>query len=274
MRLNLLVSALLSVFYVAALPRTLYERAPPLDTLAVIKQCTAKGTQILADVSAATGDTAGISDKYDTLYRPLSTSKDISSRSEAASGIREVLVSAGLQVSDQITEYVVKRRARYSKAAYTNYFDIEHGVIVAAANFNYLFFYEPNERGSLPANGARQDEPNALGWNQIVGEQYKSLTGGKMSTLQHILQYEIANPGTLAVMRAVLDAQPPLPQDEEGWTVVPPEHTMFSALLGTDNGKGGGRMLKDYRASMSGKALTAIRIKEDDLNWCMIEDYA
>ncbi|KAJ7603680.1 hypothetical protein DFH06DRAFT_1392722 [Mycena polygramma] len=271
MRLTLLISTLLSVIYVAALPREIYERAKPLDAAAVIKQCTAKGIEILSEIADATGDTPGLTEKYNTLYAPLSSRETVDKSEDETEEIREVLAEAGLQVSDQFFKYVVQR-SRRDAAAYTNYFDIAEGIIVADSNFNYLFFYDQSQQKSLPKYGLRKDEPNALGWNQIVGEQYKTLANRDVSSLKHILRFNIGNEGTLAVVKAFLE-MPTLPKDSAGWTVLSPGQVEFNALLGTDNGKGGGRMLKDYKASMPGRSLKAIRIKKRDIMYHMIEDY-
>jgi hypothetical protein len=48
---------------------------------------------------------------------------------------------------------------------------------------------------------------------------------------------------------------------------------MFKALLGTENGRGAGYMLKDYRASMGRKSIQAIRVKEQDREHAMLIDY-
>ncbi|KAJ6461549.1 hypothetical protein C8R47DRAFT_1327384 [Mycena vitilis] len=273
MRLTLLVSTVLSVLYVAALPGALNARAPPLDPQAVIKQCTARGTEILGEIAAAKADAPGISEKYNTLYEPLSEIAPAANSDNTADDIREILQSAALPITGQLQKSVVKRKGLHQKDAYTNYFDVTNGIIVAEGNYNYYFFYDPEGPGSNPANPVRKAEPNALGWNQIVAEQWKLLAHGDMSTIKHILRYNVANEGTRIVIQDLLAKAHPLPKDNNGWTVVSPGQTEYTTLLGTDNGKGGGRMLKDYRASMAGISIKTIRIKEEESLYHMIEDY-
>jgi hypothetical protein len=62
----------------------------------------------------------------------------------------------------------------------------------------------------------------------------------------------------------------------DGWTVVKrggQGDGMFKALLGTDNGQGARRRLRDYRASMPGKSIQAMRVKDDDSGRAMIIDF-
>jgi hypothetical protein len=157
--------------------------------------------------------------------------------------------------------------------AYRNYFDTANGIIVGADNYNERFFYYPDNPRSNKANPVKTAD-NSLNWDMLVGEQYKAL-GGDLSNLQHILRFEIENPDTKTVIDRVLAADPSFPV-ENGWTVLKPEGAtdiMFTVLLGTDNGKGGGFILKDYRKTMIGKSIQAFRVKEEDDEHYMIIDF-
>ncbi|KAJ7107992.1 hypothetical protein C8R43DRAFT_1044429 [Mycena crocata] len=265
MRLNLFVSTLVSVLYVAALPSKLTGRG---DAAALLQKCITKGDGILQKIQSATTDTAGLTDKYDNIYKTLATDAELSTDSGTGEEISDLFGGA---VSDEIIKFTVARADQ--ETAYTNYFDTAKGIIVGADNYNEKFFYIPENRLSNKNNPQRTAD-NSLNWNTLVGEQYKIL-GGELSELQHILRFEIENTDTKAIITQVLGASIPYPVDN-GWTVLKPNgatENMFKALLGTDNGQGAGFMLKDYRASMNGKSIQAIRVKEEDDEFYMIVDF-
>ncbi|KAJ6480468.1 hypothetical protein C8R47DRAFT_1074222 [Mycena vitilis] len=261
MRLAGIISALGCVLlYVGALPthdfhkRTLFaidlgDRGQ--DTS--YQTCLNKGTQILQKISASTSDTVGITAKYNELYAPFSHQTPFNTKKGSGSEIAGFL---GGRVS--LVQVTVGRPNQV--IAYKNYFDVTKGIIVAADNFNNKFFYDPANPTS--GNPPRTTE-NSVQWNNIIAEQYKALalTEGSLSTISHILQYEIVNADTNNVIeQAVASALP----KQGDWTVVTQGGTgdeMFKALLGTDNGQGAGYLLKDYRTSMSRKSIQAIRVQ-------------
>ncbi|KAJ7657287.1 hypothetical protein DFH06DRAFT_1473270 [Mycena polygramma] len=269
MRLTGIISALVSV--------VLYARARPTHGLhprtdASYQACLNKGTQILQQISASTSDAAGITDKYNKLYAPFA-GKPVALPTTGGVGeeIMELLGAEEEQGPKQLLQISIARPNQ--ETAYKNCFDIKNGVIAALENFNDQFFYNPNAATSNKQN-PQKTTANSLQWNNLVAEQYKSL-GGSLSTLSHILRYEIANAVTVDIIDTALGMST-LPK-EDGWTVVTQGGAgdeMFRALLGTDNGQGAGYILKDYRASMPGKHIQAIRVKDDDGERAMIIDFA
>ncbi|KAJ7129160.1 hypothetical protein C8R44DRAFT_907318 [Mycena epipterygia] len=263
MHLNFLIFTVVSAFYAAALPTNEYEKR----AVDPYSRCLNTGTQILQDIQS---DTAGLTAKYNQFYAPFATKGVI----DTPSDIKTLMGT--LDMSNAIVQISVAREGQ--EAAYRNYFDVTNGIIIAAENFNDRFFSnKPN--GGNPVKTI----DNSLQWDDIVGGQYRSL-GGSLSNLKHILQFEIINDDTKAIAaRAFKNSALPV---VNGWTVVTepdsstgPEGDIFKALLGTDNGKGAGYMLKDYRASMPGKAIQAIRVQrytideDDEPEPMMIIDY-
>jgi hypothetical protein len=197
----------------------------------------------------------------------LVAQSEINTDSGTGKGIKDLLTT----VSDELVLFTVGREGQ--DTAYTNYFDTANGIIVGADNYNEKFFYYPDNPRSNKANPVKTAD-NSLNWDMLVGEQYKTL-GGDLSNLQHILRFEIGNPDTKTVIDQILAADPSFPV-ENGWTVLKPEGAtdiMFTVLLGTDNGQGGGFILKDYRQTMIGKSIQAFRVKEDDDEHYMIIDF-
>ncbi|KAJ7917647.1 hypothetical protein B0H13DRAFT_2441205 [Mycena leptocephala] len=228
MRLNLLVSTLLSVLYVAALPAQLAERGEVYwlpafselhlnvaqDAAKLIGACETKGNRIRQIIESATADTTGLTDKYNQLYKPLVAQSEINTDSGPGKKIKDLLTT----VSDELVLFTVGREGQ--DTAYTNYFDTANGIIVGADNYNEKFFYDPNNPRSNRANPVKTAD-NSLNWDMLVGEQYNAL-GGDLSNLQHILRFEIENTDTKTVIDQVLAADPSFPV-ENGWTILKPE---------------------------------------------------
>jgi hypothetical protein len=217
------------------------------------------------------GDTDGLTEKYKLLYGPFAAKSEFPTATGEGAEIMSLL---GIKIPAELDMFSVARKGPGQYPSYRNYFDVTHGIIVAALNVNHMFFYIPDAPGSSKENPMKTKE-NSLQWNNIVAEQYKSL-GGSLANLKHILQHDIVNYDTQVLIKQALNMNPTLPV-VNGWTVVAPEgpsDDMFKALLGTDNGQGGGYMLKDYRTSMPGKSIQAIRVKEDDDGFSMITDYS
>lgn len=173
-----------------------------------------------------------------------------------------------------LVQISVTRPGQGRQVAYKNYFNVDSGIIVAAENFNARFFYIANDPESNHADPVKT-AANSLQWDAIVGEPYKSL-GGSLARLQHILRYQILNEDTEKIIQQALEQQPALPVEGD-WTVVEPGDpgsvgdNMFKALLGSENGRGAGYMLKDYRSSMAGKAIRRIRVLNDMVAMMIID---
>jgi hypothetical protein len=208
-----------------------------------------------------------VKDKYNEIYAPLSTTESDVGQSSDATTVASLL---GLDLAELHLAQVSVARPD-TEVAYKNYFDVTNGIIVAAHNFNELFFYDANSPTS-PKGLPEKTSDNSLQWNNIVAEQYKSL-GGSLAGLSHIVRFEITNEDTKAVIEQALGDKS-IPVDEGGWKVTTPDSDIFKALLGTDNGQGAGYLLKDYRVSMTGTDIEAIRVKEDDDEMFMIIDFS
>ncbi|KAJ6552804.1 hypothetical protein B0H19DRAFT_1263248 [Mycena capillaripes] len=268
MRLNFLAYTLLSALCIGALPTHRGNRRAD----ALYTKCLAKGNEILHDIQSSRADTQGLTDKYNKLYAPLMKKATFGSSSRT---VQEIGTLLDITISN-LVQISVTRPGQGRQVAYKNYFDVDSGIIVAAENFNARFFYIEEDPESNKADPVKT-AANSLQWNTIVGEQYKSLDGS-LARLQHILRYQILNDDTEEIIKQAVDQKLGLPV-ERGWTVAQPGSpgsagdNMFKALLGTENGRGAGYMLKDYRSSMPGKAIKRIRVQIEDGIPMMVIDF-
>jgi hypothetical protein len=148
--------------------------------------------------------------------------------------------------------------AKEAEVAYLNYYNPEHGVVVA--HYNY---------GAVDTN----PEDKRVGWSELAWQQYKQVTDkhhkGDVKNLRYIVRKNIANDETLYVLlqasilvlkkkyESVYATQniegKPKDLALETATITRATHPqLIDAILGTDNGQGAAFILKDH-ASAIGK---------------------
>ncbi|KAJ7775769.1 hypothetical protein DFH07DRAFT_767170 [Mycena maculata] len=270
MRLHFIIYALISVLYVGALPTDRNDKRsdPPTDTRTPYQKCLDNGNKVLKEIA---GDTADLSSDYDKLYRPFTRQSKLTTTTGVGKTIKNLV---GINLSPDLEIMKVGRTEDEDDVAYENYFDVAHGLIVGASNYNDIFFNIPTSKHPDP-DLPEMTSANSLHWAQFVGEQYKSLRGS-LADLQHILRFDIDNKVTQGIIKQALTVDPPLPVQGK-WTVITPTgptEDLFTALLGTNNGQGAGFMLKDYKSTMRGKTIQAIRVQSDGRDYHMIIDYS
>ncbi|KAJ7775762.1 hypothetical protein DFH07DRAFT_767164 [Mycena maculata] len=274
MRLHLIIYALISILYVGALPTDRNDKRsdPPPDTRTPYEKCLDNGKKILKAIADSPGDTADLTIDYNKLYHPFTVPSKLDTASGDGKTIQKLV---GITLSPELDVMKVGRSLPKSDRdiAYQNYFDAKNGLIVGAYNFNKRFFDIPGE--SPPGSDLPPMTPQtSLHWSQFVGEQYKS-SQGSLAKLRYILRLDIENTVTHEIIDRAVSASPPLPVQGE-WTVVDRtgQTELFTALLGTDNGQGAGYMLKDYKSTMRGKEIQAIRVQNHRSTYHMIIDYS
>ncbi|KAI4132129.1 MAG: hypothetical protein LQ338_000883 [Usnochroma carphineum] len=152
--------------------------------------------------------------------------------------------------------------------AYSNLFETSKGLVVAVENFRDL-----DERKSLQWSEiiyqawqiAQEYDDNKKEWNIPPGHP----GGGPISTLQTIVQLDVQNRETLAVLRTIWKAQ------KLEWNIIDRTWYKFTeadtpywfyALLGTVNVKGTLYLLKDHAAEIGKKTITEIWVR-----WALVD---
>ena len=144
--------------------------------------------------------------------------------------------------------------------AYSNMFYTSKGLVLATENFRRL-----DEQKTLPFSEivyyawqvAWEYDNNIKGWRGHPG-------GGPISTLQSMVQIQVQNPESSAVIRTIWD--------DEGWewNILDPTWHKFTvadsplkfwALLGTVNVKATVFLLKDHAAEVGKKTIIAIWVR-------------
>ncbi|CAO1599810.1 hypothetical protein XANCAGTX0491_003521 [Xanthoria calcicola] len=146
---------------------------------------------------------------------------------------------------------------------YTNLFDTNKGVILAVENWHSL------------------DSSGALTWSELVYQTWKVASdlqtkgaqtyakdvwqpGGSISTLQHVIQSQIAEPGTLSVLGTAYRElnYPGANSGDQTWRrwreVDGLVKNWFFSILGTDACKGTIQLLKEHVVEIGRKEITEI----------------
>ncbi|KAL8754389.1 MAG: hypothetical protein Q9199_004386 [Rusavskia elegans] len=146
---------------------------------------------------------------------------------------------------------------------YTNLFDTNKGVIVAIENWHTL------------------DSSGALTWSELIYQTWKVASdlqtkgaqtyaqgkwqaGGSISTLQHVIQSRISEPGTISVLGTAYRElnYPGANSGDRTWRRWREDDFLvrnwFFSILGTDACKGSIQLLKEHAVEIGRKEITGI----------------
>lgn len=126
------------------------------------------------------------------------------------------------------------------------------------------YLYDKNKKaGVIVADTIFRKRNAALPWSEVVFQQYKNeVSDSILDDLKYIYQQTIVNDNTEKIIKEAIKTGEgeEISIEKEKWHVFRFGSTSFTALLGTENGRGTGYLVNDHLDELKRKRVSEIHV--------------